>query len=182
MGLSLHTTLELITPPALQGPPRRGKQASLSSDAVFTAVFVFRRLRDGTPFCVTTLFLPQSVGKIFKDVPELTEKGAVSSITVIGLIDTRLEQPVAKAEQSIMAVRSTPDLASKLDCEVGNLLLRIDRLYFDTKVQPVEPLPPATSFQNAILIEFGYAAAFGNRPAQTNVMSRHLLGTIIDMG
>lgn len=137
MGLSLDTEFDLVR------PLRRGVDVSaasrmrLDSDVVWTVVF--RRLHhDGIPFCLTTVHLPPDVGRLLVDQPEVTEPGTRSRATVIGLLDTRLEEPIADAEQSISVSPATPLATEQLHCQPEQALLRIERTYTDAHGHPVE--------------------------------------------
>ena len=98
----------------------------------------FRRLHDGKPFCITDTYFPLEVGQQLGDLPELTERGTISRITVIGVLDSRLESPITEADQSITAVTAPPDIHDALDCDTGAPLLRIDRIYRDGDGRAVE--------------------------------------------
>ncbi|GAA1738846.1 GntR family transcriptional regulator [Luedemannella helvata] len=136
MGLSLDTTLEMLTPLRRTVDVDAAGRLRLPSDAVYAAHF--RRHYEDTPFCVTSVYLPPDVGRLLDDVPELARAGARSVETVIGLLDARLASPIAEAEQSITAARATPALADRLACEDGAPLLRIDRLYYAASGAAVE--------------------------------------------
>jgi DNA-binding GntR family transcriptional regulator len=68
----------------------------------------------------------------------LTVIGTRSQATVIGLLDTRLEEPIAEADQSITVAVADADLASVLEVSEGAPLLRIDRQYYNTRKRPIE--------------------------------------------
>jgi len=59
-------------------------------------------------------------------------------VTVIGLIDARTSGSITAAEQSVSAAGAPLFAARHLGREVGEPLLRIDRLYFDDSDDPVE--------------------------------------------
>ncbi|MCI2416451.1 GntR family transcriptional regulator [Saccharopolyspora sp. K220] len=136
MGLSIDTTMELITPLHQRVDLDAAGRLRLLSDRVH--VVEFRRLHDAVPFCLTTVFLPPAVGKLVESVPEVTEVGARSGATIIGLLDDRLTDPIAEAEQSITVGLATREIAEHLGCEPQRPLLRIDRMYQSTTGQPVE--------------------------------------------
>jgi len=98
----------------------------------------FRRLHEGVPLCFTTVHLPPRVGCLLTDVPALVDAGATSSVTVLGLLDERLGQPVVEAEQSITVGPVPPVAAAWLGCPDGERLLRIDRVYYDERDEPLE--------------------------------------------
>ncbi|AQT82484.1 GntR family transcriptional regulator [Mycolicibacterium litorale] len=147
MSLSEDTTMEV-----LQGLSRRVDVAAasrlrLDHDVVYTVVF--RRLHDrragaqrpgetdGVPFVVTTVHLPEPVARLVGDAPELTT-GAVSTNTVIGLLEPHLNQPIAQAAQSITVAPADGVAAGAVGCDQGHPMLRVDRLYSDTAAAPVE--------------------------------------------
>ncbi len=136
MGLSIDTSMQLVSPIRRQVDLDAAGRLHLQSDRVHKLAFL--RLHERTPFCVTTVHLPPAVGKLIESLPELGEVGARSEVTIIGLLDDRLPDPIAEAEQSITVATATPDIAHHLGCEPGRPLLRIDRVYHSTAGQPVE--------------------------------------------
>ncbi len=127
MGLSLDTTMELVTALRLQIDVDASGRLGLHTDRVCQIAFL--RLHEDIPFCLTTVYLPPDVGKLLESVPELEQVGSRSTLTVIGLLDQRLPSPVAEAEQSITIQTASPEIAERLGCEPGHPLLRIDRVY-----------------------------------------------------
>ncbi|GAA4847208.1 GntR family transcriptional regulator [Saccharopolyspora rosea] len=136
MGLSLDTSMQLVTPLHPRVDVDAAGRLRLQSDRVH--VLAFLRVHDDVPFCLTTVYLPPVVGRLVESVPELTEVGARSRVTIIGLLDSRLPDPIAEAEQSITVGLATADVAEHLGCEPDRPLLRIDRMYQSTTGQPVE--------------------------------------------
>ena len=136
MGLSLDTSMQLVTPLHPRVDVDAAGRLRLQSDRVH--VLAFLRVHDDVPFCLTTSYLPPLVGRLVESVPELTEVGARSRVTIIGLLDSRLPDPIAEAEQSITVGLATADVAEHLGCEPHRPLLRIDRMYHSTTGQPVE--------------------------------------------
>jgi GntR family transcriptional regulator len=136
MGLSIDTTMQVTSPLRRAVDVDAAGRLRLANDMVYT--LTFRRLHDGTPFCVTSVFLPPEVGEQFNGVREVTTAGATSSATVIGLIDARLGDPIAEADQSITVGTATAEVAAELGCNPGAALLRVDRVYFDTRGRAVE--------------------------------------------
>jgi DNA-binding GntR family transcriptional regulator len=136
MGLSLDTDLELLTPLTRRVDVAAAGRLQLVSDVVSTVSF--RRRHEGQPFCVTDVYLPPSLGKRLEDVPELLTEGFTSRVTVIGLLDERLDQPITTADQSITAAAASHDVAHLLGVLAGQPVLRIDRIYSDGGDTPVE--------------------------------------------
>lgn len=136
MGLSIDTSKELVVP--LHRHVDLGAAGRLHLEADRIHRLAFRRLYEETPFCLTTAYLPPAVGALLEGIPELTETGARSRSTIIGLLDERLPEPIAEAEQSITVDMATPETAAHLGCEPERPLLRIDRMYHTTAGRPVE--------------------------------------------
>ncbi|HLV73245.1 GntR family transcriptional regulator [Actinomadura hallensis] len=136
MGLSADTRMQIIAPLRRRVDVNAAGRLRLPDDVVH--VVVFRRLHEGTPFCVTTVALPPGVARSLASVPELTAPGATSDQTIIGLLDARLKAPIAEAEQSITVALADDETAEHLGCDPGHPLLKIDRLYLDTTGAPVE--------------------------------------------
>jgi GntR family transcriptional regulator len=136
MGLSIDTTMHLVTPLHRQVDVDAAGRLRLPTDRVHQLAFT--RQHDGVPFCLTTVSLPPMVGKPLEDLPEMTRAGARSAVTVIALIDRTQRDPIAEAEQSITVGAASRDTAAHLGCQPHDPLLRIDRLYLSTAGQPVE--------------------------------------------
>lgn len=136
MGLSTDTRMELIDPLVRTVDLDRASRLQLKSDVVYA--LTLRRSHGSVPFCVASVNLPPAVGALLEDVPELTTTGATSTATVIGLLDTRLSEPIADAELSITAVPASPPVSDLLGCSPGEPLLRIDRTYLTAAGVPVE--------------------------------------------
>jgi GntR family transcriptional regulator len=136
MGLSLDTTLELLSPLRRQVNVEAAGRLGLRSDHVSTVEF--RRLHEDVPFCVTTVYLPPEVGRLLAGTPQLTRRGSRSSVTVLGLLDARLAAPITGAEQSITAVAAASPVTEHLSVSAGQPLLRVDRSYHDTDGRAVE--------------------------------------------
>ncbi|MCH9729875.1 MAG: GntR family transcriptional regulator [Actinomycetia bacterium] len=135
MSLSEDTTMEV-----LDGLRRRVDVAAagrlrLEGDAVCT--LLFRRQHAGITFGHTTVHLPPAVAATVQSSPDLAT-GAVSTHTVIGLLEPHLTQPIAQAAQSITVSPATGTVAAALGCPAGHPMLRIDRLYADEGGRPVE--------------------------------------------
>lgn len=136
MGLSIDTSMRLISPLRQQVDLDTAGRLRLESDRVYKLAFL--RIHDEVPFCHTTVHLPPSAGQLVEGVPELLEPGRSSQITVIGVLDPRLPEPIAEAEQSITVGVAPPEVAEHLRCGSGQPLLRVDRLYLTSGGQPVE--------------------------------------------
>jgi len=136
MALSLDTDCEVVTQLRRKVDIEIASRLRLPSDEIF-AVALMRRHLD-IPFCYTSVYLPPRIGKLLADVDELSSPGRRSRVTVIGLIDTRINGSIATAEQSISATGAPSFVAEHLGCALGEPVLRIDRLYLDDDDDPVE--------------------------------------------
>ena len=136
MGLSLDTTMQIVSPLSRKINVDVAGRLALHSDAVFSVTFL--RLHDGVPFCVTTVWLPPSIASLLADVSELNSAGSDGRLTVIGVLDRRLDNPISEAYQSISLGAADTCQATALAVDPGTPLLRIDRLYYDTRHRPVE--------------------------------------------
>ncbi|ORV82482.1 GntR family transcriptional regulator [Mycolicibacterium iranicum] len=135
MSLSDDTTMEV-----LDGLHRRvdidaASRLRLDGDVVYSVVF--RRLHDGIAFGHTEVHLPPAVAAPVLASPSLAS-GAVTTHTVIGLLEPHLERPIAEAAQSITVTAADRSAAAAVACEPGHPMLRVDRLYSDDAGRPVE--------------------------------------------
>ncbi|KAB1139893.1 GntR family transcriptional regulator [Streptomyces luteolifulvus] len=136
MGLSIDTRMDLVAPLHRRVDVDAAGRLGLHTDQVHKLAFL--RRHEETAFCHTAVFLPPAVGRLLESVPELTEAGAPSAFTVIGLLDQRLPEPIDEAEQSITVAEATPEIAGHLGCAPGRALLRVDRVYQSVAGQLVE--------------------------------------------
>ncbi|MGH3555942.1 MAG: GntR family transcriptional regulator [Mycobacterium sp.] len=135
MSLSLDTTMEILSPLQRRIDIETASRLRLDSDAVYTVVF--KRLHDDVPFVVTTVHLTPDSARLVIDAAEL-QAGAISTATVIGLLDPLLERPISEAAQSITVALVHPDIAFELRCTANHPVLRADRLYSNDNGEPVE--------------------------------------------
>jgi GntR family transcriptional regulator len=135
MSLSDDTTMEVLAGLRRRVDVEVASRLRLDDDVVYTVAF--RRLHDGVPFVMTRVHLPESVARAVLGSPELAD-GAVSTTTIIGLTEPRLESPIAEAAQSITVSPADNDVAAAVGCVSGHSMLRVDRLYSDASGMPVE--------------------------------------------
>lgn len=136
MNLSIDTTMQILDPLQRRIDISAAGRLRLDDDAVYATTFV--RLHHDTPFCLTSVSIPPEVAAKVADLRELSMEDATSDVTVVGLLDARLGDPIAEADQSITAVSAPAAVADALGCQAGAPLLRIDRLYLTTSGRPVE--------------------------------------------
>ncbi|MGV9798623.1 GntR family transcriptional regulator [Mycobacterium sp. NPDC003449] len=135
MSLSVDTEMEVLAPLGRRIDIEAAGRLGLSSDAVTTVSF--RRLHQGVPFCVTDVYLPPAVGALIADAPEV-QPGARSARTIIGLLDPVLPDPIGGADQTITVGVADVRVAAATECEPGEPMLRIDRMYRTMSGEAVE--------------------------------------------
>jgi GntR family transcriptional regulator len=136
MALSLDTECEIVRPLRRRVDVANAGRLRLGSDELYALALI--RRHGGVPFCHTSVFLPPAVGELVAGLPELTQVGRRSRVTVIGLLDARLSRAIMSAEQSITATAAPAFAAGHLACDPGGPALRVDRLYSDEAGHPVE--------------------------------------------
>jgi GntR family transcriptional regulator len=136
MGLAIDTTVQIVRPLARNVNIESAARLALDTDVVHSLSYV--RSHHGVPFGWTTVSLPPAVAALVEDAPELTTTGACHPVTVIGLLEGRLDDPIAEAEQTISAVAADDRLVEVLGCELGAPVLRIDRLFVSGSGEPLE--------------------------------------------
>ncbi len=135
MSLSDDTTMEVLDGLRRRVDVAAASRLRLDGDVVYSVVF--RRLHDGVAFGHTTVHLPPGVATTVLSSPNLAT-GAVSTHTVIGLLEPHLGEPIAEASQSITVGGADGPVAAAVECPVGHPMLRVDRLYTDFGGRPVE--------------------------------------------
>ena len=135
MNLSDDTTMEVVAAPRRLVDLDAAGRLRLDTDLVYR--MAFRRFHDGVPFVLTTVWWPESVGRLVLDRPEV-EAGATSAYTMIGLLEPHLPRPITEAAQSITVGAADETVAGRLDCAIGHPMLRVDRLYSDAEGNAVE--------------------------------------------
>ena len=139
MSLSQDTTMEVLDGLRRRVDIEAASRLRLDGDVVYSVVL--RRLHgppgEGIPFGHSVIHLPPAVADVLSGSPHLAS-GAVSTHTVIGLLEPRLPVPIAEAAQSITVSAADDAAAAALGCGPGHPMLRVDRLYIDGEGRPVE--------------------------------------------
>lgn len=135
MNLSSDTDMQVLSAPVRRVDLEAAGRLRLDTDVVYR--MVFQRFHDGVPFVVTTVSWPEEIARLVLDAPEVVA-GAVSSYTMIGLLEPHLQHPISECAQSITAAAASSDLAAQLNCDVGQPVLRVDRMYSDSRGVAVE--------------------------------------------
>jgi GntR family transcriptional regulator len=139
MALSLDTEMQVVEPLHVLASLEIADQLHVADDTVMAMSFL--RLHEGVPFCYTRVYLPMELGRSLRELPELAalgEPGARARLTVISLVDRVSDRPIHGALQNATAVAATADIARRLGCAAGLPVLRIDRLYRDRELRPLE--------------------------------------------
>ena len=135
MNLTLDTELEILSP--LTGTFDEEIAARLQVTKRVLYALTFRRFHNNEVFCTTHVYLPQKVGALLESHEELLVEEERSAHTVIGLLESH-GVTIGEAEQTTTAVAASEMDAANLDCDAGDPLLHIERLYFDETGSPVE--------------------------------------------
>jgi GntR family transcriptional regulator len=139
MALSLDTEMQVVEPLHVLASLDIAERLQAGDDTIMTMSFL--RLHDGVPFCYTRVHLPMDLGRRLRELPEmaeLAEPGAHARLTVISLVDRVSERSIHSALLNATAVAASADIARRLGCAPGLPVLRIDRLYRDGQLQPLE--------------------------------------------
>lgn len=139
MALSLDTEMQVVEPMHLLASLEIAEQLGVADDIVMSMSFL--RLHENVPFCYTRVHLPLPLGRSLRELPELAalaEPGARARLTVISLVERVSDHPIHGALQNTTAVAATADIARRLGCAAGLPVLRIDRLYRDRDLRPLE--------------------------------------------
>lgn len=135
MSLSDDTSMEVMAGLERRVDVDAAGRLRLDDDVVHTVVF--RRLHSGVPFVSTVVHLPEAVARYLDGCAELAT-GAVSTHTVIGLLEPQLTEPIDQAAQSITVAPADAETAAAVGVAPGHPMLRIDRLYADRNGRPIE--------------------------------------------
>jgi GntR family transcriptional regulator len=139
MALSLDTEMQVVEPLHVLASLDAAARLEVDDDMVMAMSFV--RLHEDAPFCYTRVHVPLTLGRRLRDLPELAglaESGARARVTVISLLERVSEQPIHGALQNATAEAASAEIARRLGCAAGRPVLRIDRLYRDRDLRPLE--------------------------------------------
>jgi DNA-binding GntR family transcriptional regulator len=139
MALSLDSEMQVVEPLHVLASVEMAGQLQTGDDTVMTTSFL--RLHDGLPFAYTRVHLPAEIGRRLRQLPELAalaEPGDRATFTMISLVDRVSDHPIHSAMQNATAVAASPDISHRLGCPAGEPVLRIDRIYRDRDMRPLE--------------------------------------------
>jgi GntR family transcriptional regulator len=129
MSLAVDTELEVLEPFRTVVDVAAAGRLRLSSDQL--SMGVFRRLHDGVPYCVTTMYLTAELGERIAADPRIAKAGQTSRATVIGILEETIGKRVAGSHQSLSAALADTETAELIACAPGDAVLTVDRMYFD---------------------------------------------------
>lgn len=127
-----ETDMELVQPMKKIRDPEASARLELDSGEV--AIMVVRRRYEGKPFVLTQVILPPELAEIVETQTWPTKNYG----TIIGVVEERTSRDVVGISQDIVAVAAPNEVANALECEVGEPLMKIERLYVDSEGTPVE--------------------------------------------
>ena len=139
MALSLDTELRVVEPLHVLASVGVADRLRVPEGSVMAMSFL--RLHDGVPFCFTRVHVPLEIGRRLRELPELAalaEPGDRARFTVISLVNRVSGRQIHNAAQNTTAVAADPDTARLLGCPPGVPVLRIERLYCDRDLVPLE--------------------------------------------
>jgi DNA-binding GntR family transcriptional regulator len=136
LAFAEDSTMETLQPLERRVDVELASRLRLDSDEVMVALA--RRAHDGVPFSVSRLAFPVEIGRSIAQQGALRSAGAVAAETALSVADAVAPQPIARADQSVTAVRVPDEIRALLDLEPGDPALRIDRLYSDATRRPIE--------------------------------------------
>jgi GntR family transcriptional regulator len=136
LAYAVDSTMETVRPLERRVDVEAASRLRLDSDEVMVALT--RRAHDGVVFSVSRIAFPVDIGRAIARSGAMVAAGEVSAITALSVADSVAPRPIARADQSITAVRVPDDVHALLDLEAGSPALRIDRIYSDATRRPVE--------------------------------------------
>ena len=139
MALSPDTELRVVEPLHVLASVAVADTLRVPEDSVMAMSFL--RVHDGVPFCYSRVHVPLEIGRRLRELPELralTEPGDRARFTVISLVNQVSDRQIHNAVQNTTAVAADPDTGRRLGCPAGVPVLRIERLYCDRDLVPLE--------------------------------------------
>ena len=120
------TEMEVLAPPETFEEPEAASRLALPSAEV--AKLVVRRSFEGNPFAVTDVYLDPEVGRRMRAEGSPPDGPG----TVMGAVQDFRPRPVAGARLDVTAGSAPADISALMDCEPGEAILRVERLYYDS--------------------------------------------------
>lgn len=126
------TEMKVLVPVAIGEDSEAASRLRLSTSEV--AKLTVLRLYEGSPLFTSYIYLPPEVGRRMQaEGLPLDGPG-----TVIGVVERFISLPIAGVSLDITAVPTPVSVAALLDCEPGEVTLRVERLFYDSDNTPIE--------------------------------------------
>lgn len=126
------TEMKVLVPIEIGEDPDAAARLALPSSEVATLTVL--RFYEGVPLFVSHIRLPPEVGRSMR-AAGLPSEGPG---TVIGAVERFVSQPIAGVSLDITAVAAPADVSALMDCEPGEAILCVERLFYDTSGAPME--------------------------------------------
>ena len=126
------TEMKVLVPIEIGEDPEAASRLGLSTPEV--AKITVLRSYEGSPLFVSHICLPPEVGRLMQaDGLPLDGPG-----TVIGVVERFVSLPIAGVSLNITAAPAPAKVAALMDCEPGEAILCIERLFYDSDNTPME--------------------------------------------
>ena len=128
----IGTKMKVLSPIEIGEDPEAASRLGLSGTEV--AKLTVLRFYKGSPLFVSHIRLPPEVGRLMRaEGLPLDGPG-----TVIGVVERFVSRPIAGVSVDITAVLAPEDVAALMDCDPGEPILSIERLFYDSDETPME--------------------------------------------
>lgn len=126
------TEMKVLDPIVIGEDPEAASRLGLSTKEV--AKLTVLRFYEGSPLFVSRIRLPPGVGRRLQaEGLPLDGPG-----TVIGAVERFISLPIAGVSLDITAAPAPDGVAAVMDCEPGEPILCVDRLFYDADETPME--------------------------------------------
>jgi DNA-binding GntR family transcriptional regulator len=126
------TKMEILQPLEIRAEKEAADRLNLPSEEV--GFLTTLRLNNGVPFAVSHIYLPPETAKRL-EAESLPKEGEG---TVVGQLEPFIYRPVVEASQDITAIPASANVAELIDCQPGEPILHIHRIFLDSDGKPVE--------------------------------------------
>lgn len=128
----IGTEMKVLDPIEIGEDPQAASNLGLSGTEV--AKLTVLRFYKGSPLFVSHIRLPPEVGRRMQaEGLPLDGPG-----TVIGVVERLVSRPIGGVSVDITAVLAPEDVAALMDCDPGEPILSIERLFYDSDETPME--------------------------------------------
>lgn len=126
------TEMRVLNPIEIVEDAEAASHLALPSPEVASLAVV--RFYEGAPLFVSYISLPPDIGR------RMRESGLPSDGpgTVIGSLERFISLPIAGVSLDITAVSAPARVSAVMNCELGEAILRVERLFYDSDGTPLE--------------------------------------------